>query len=237
MIGLGTIINIACILAGGFIGLLAGKKLSERFQSTLNMATGVSVLFIGISGALEGLLSVEGSGIISGRAMFLTLCLTVGALLGEILNIEDGLERFGEWLKLKTGNAGDAGFVNAFVTASLTVSIGAMAIMGSLQDGITGNYSILATKGVLDLVVILLMTGAMGKGCIFSAIPVGVVEGGLTLLARLISPILTDAAVANISCVGSVLIFCIGVNLMWGKKVRVANLLPAVLLAAAAAYL
>lgn len=237
MIGLGTIINMACILAGGFIGLLAGKKLSERFQSTLNMATGVSVLFIGISGALEGLLSVEGSGIISGRAMFLTLCLTVGALLGEILNIEDGLERFGEWLKLKTGNAGDAGFVNAFVTASLTVSIGAMAIMGSLQDGITGNYSILATKGVLDLVVILLMTGAMGKGCIFSAIPVGVVEGGLTLLARLISPILTDAAVANISCVGSVLIFCIGVNLMWGKKVRVANLLPAVLLAAAAAYL
>lgn len=237
MIGLGTIINVACILAGGFIGLLAGKKLSERFQSTLNMATGVSVLFIGISGALEGLLSVEGSGIVSGRAMFLTLCLTIGALLGEILNIEDGLERFGEWLKLKTGNAGDAGFVNAFVTASLTVSIGAMAIMGSLQDGITGNYSILATKGVLDLVVILLMTGAMGKGCIFSAIPVGVVEGGLTLLARLISPILTDAAVANISCVGSVLIFCIGVNLMWGKKVRVANLLPAVLLAAAAAYL
>jgi len=237
MIGLGTIINMICILAGGLIGLFAGKKLSERFQSTLNMATGVSVLFIGISGALEGLLSVEGSSIVSGRAMFLTLCLTIGALLGEILNLEDALERFGEWLKRKTGNAEDAGFVNAFVTASLTVSIGAMAIMGALQDGISGKYDILATKGVLDLVIILLMTGALGKGCIFSAIPVGIMEGGLTLLARFISPILTDAAVANISCVGSVLIFCIGVNLMWGKKVRVANLLPAVLLAAIAAYL
>jgi uncharacterized membrane protein YqgA involved in biofilm formation len=127
--------------------------------------------------------------------------------------------------------------VDAFVTASLTVCIGAMAIVGSIEDGIFGDYSILATKAVLDLIIIPVMTCAMGKGCIFSAIPVGILQGSVTLLSRLIRPLMTDAAMANLSTVGSILIFCVGLNLVWGKKVRVANLLPSIVIAVIAAFL
>ena len=151
--------------------------------------------------------------------------------------IEKGFERFGEWLKEKTGNSGDAQFVNAFVTTSLTVCIGAMAIVGAIQDGILGDYSTLAVKSVLDFIIVAVMTSSMGKGCAFSAIPVFAFEGSITLLARLIAPIMTDMAIAYLSLIGSILIFCVGVNLVWGKKVRVANMLPAVLLAVLAAYL
>ena len=157
--------------------------------------------------------------------------------MGELIGIEKGFEYFGEWLKVKTGNSGDAGFVNAFVTTSLTVCIGAMAIVGAIQDGILGDYSTLAVKAVLDLIIVAVMTSSMGKGCVFSAIPVFLFEGAITLLARLVSPIMTDMAIAYLSLIGSILIFCVGVNLVWGKKLRVANMLPAVLLAIGAAYL
>lgn len=135
------------------------------------------------------------------------------------------------------GNSGDSQFVNAFVTASLTVCIGAMAIVGAIQDGISGDYSTLAVKAVLDFIIVAVMTSSLGKGCVFSAIPVFLFEGAVTLLARLISPVMTETAAAYLSLIGSVLIFCVGLNLVWGKKVRVANMLPAVLFAVAAAYL
>ena len=160
-----------------------------------------------------------------------------GALALSLLNIEGAFERFGEWLKVKTGNARDKGFVNAFVTASLTVCIGAMAIVGSIQDGILGDYSILAAKAVLDLIIIMVMTCSLGRGAVFSAIPVAVFQGSITLLAGLVKPIMTAAALANLSLVGNVLIFCVGINLVWGKKIRVANLLPAVVVAVIAAFL
>ena len=169
--------------------------------------------------------------------MMMIICLTLGGLIGEILNLERLLERFGEWLKLKTGNAKDPGFVNGFLTASLTVCIGAMAIMGAIQDGLTGDWSTLGAKTVLDLIIIMVMTCSLGRGCVFSAIPVFLWEGSLTLLAQGIRPLMTEAALANLSLVGNVLIFCVGINLIWGKKIRVANLLPAVILAAAAAFL
>lgn len=127
--------------------------------------------------------------------------------------------------------------MNAFVTASLTVSIGAMAIVGAIQDGLLGDYSTLAVKSVLDFIIVAVMTSSLGKGAIFSAIPVFVFEGAITLLARLVSPIMTPTAVAYLSLIGSTLIFCIGINLVWGKKLKVANMLPAVLLAILAAYL
>jgi len=236
MIGVGTIINVAAILLGGLFGRLFGRFLSERYQDTLNKACGVCVLFIGIAGALEGMMAVQGQSLTSGRSMLVVSCLALGALLGEFLNLEDKIERFGEWLKMKSGNAGEKSFVEGFVTASLTVSIGAMAIVGSIEDGIFGDYSILATKAVLDLIIILVMTCSMGKGCAFSAIPVAVFQGGMTLLARLIRPLMTAAALANISLIGSILIFCVGLNLVWGKKVRVANLLPGIVLAVAFAF-
>ena len=139
--------------------------------------------------------------------------------------------------KKKTGNARDAAFVEGFVTASLTVCIGAMAIVGAINDGIYGDYSVLLTKSILDFIIIIVMAASLGKGTIFSAIPVALLQGSITALSRLILPIMTDAALHNLSLVGSILIFCVGVNLVWGRMIRVANLLPAIPLAIAAAFL
>lgn len=210
---------------------------SIRQQESLNKACGVSVLFIGIAGVMEGMLAIQDGSISSGKSMLLVLCLAIGTVIGELLGIGHGFECFGEWLKRKTGNSSDAAFVNAFLTASLTVSIGAMAIVGSIQDGLLHDYSTLAVKSVLDFIIIAVMTSSMGKGCAFSAIPVFVFEGGITLLAGLLSLIMTELALDYLSLVGSALIFCIGVNLIWGKKLSVANMLPAVILAVVAAYL
>ena len=231
----GTIINTAAIVAGGLCGHLFGRILKDRHQETLTMACGIGTLFLGIAGAMNYMLHHDL--LPGGGSMLLVACLALGGLIGEILNIERWFERFGEWLKMKTGNAKDRQFVNGFVTASLTVCIGAMAIMGSIQDGISGDWSTLGAKSVLDLVIVMVMTCSMGKGCAFSAVPVFLWEGGLTLLASVIRPILTETALAYLSLVGSVLIFCVGINLVWGKKVRVANLLPAVILAVVAAFL
>lgn len=237
MPGMGTIINTAAILAGGLFGSLFGRFLSENAQDTLTKVCGVSTLFIALAGALEKMLAVENGVIVSGGTMLIIGCLAIGAFVGELLNIEDAFERFGQWLKVRTGNARDKGFVDAFVSASLTVCIGAMAIVGSIQDGIAGDYSILATKAILDLIIIMVMTCSMGRGCVFSAIPVAMLQGSITALAGLVKPLMTDAALANLSLVGNVLIFCVGINLVWGKKIRVANLLPAVVVAVIAAFL
>ena len=168
MIGFGTLINSGSIVAGGFIGHSAGKLFNAEQQESLNKACGISVLFIATAGAMEGMLKIDGSKISSGKSMLVVLCLALGTIIGELIGIEQGFENFGEWLKQKTGNSGDKGFVNAFVTTSLTVSSG---------------------------------------------------------------------AIAYLSLIGSVLIFCIGINLVWGKKLNVANMLPAVILAILAAYL
>ena len=204
MTGLGTVINSAGIIAGGLVGHFTGKLFKEEQQEALNKACGISVLFIAIAGAMEGMLRIEGDTITSGKSMLVVLCLAAGTVIGELAGIENGFERFGEGLKHKTGNSGDSGFVNAFVTSSLTVCIGAMAIVGAIQDGMLNDYSTLMVKTVLDFIIIAVMT---------------------------------KTAVSYLSLIGSVLIFCVGVNLVWGKKVRVANMLPAVVLAILAAYL
>ncbi len=237
MIGLGTIINCAAIIVGGVFGLLFGKLLKERVQETLQKANGICVLFIGIAGAMEGMLRLSGSTLSSGKSMLIIASLALGAFVGELINIEHWVERFGEWLKIKTGNAKDKDFVNGFVTASLTVCIGAMAVVGSIKDGIEGDISILTTKAILDLIIVMVMTCSLGKGCIFSAIPVAVFQGTITALARLIKPLMTEAASANLSLIGSVLIFCVGVNLVWGKKIKVANLLPSLVFADAISFI
>lgn len=237
MIGLGTIINTAAIIVGGLIGHFTGKLFKQEQQTAVNKACGISVMFIAIAGAMQGMLNIDGGSIVSGKSMLVVLCLAIGTITGELIGIEKGFERFGEWLKKKTGNSGDKQFVNAFVTASLTVCIGAMAIVGAIQDGILGDYSTLAVKSVLDLIIIAVMTSSLGKGCAFSAIPVLVFEGSITLLARIVSPVMTDMAIDYLSLIGSVLIFCVGVNLVRGKTIRVANMLPAVILAVIAAYI
>ncbi len=237
MIGLGTLINMGAILLGGFLGMFLGRSVKVRYQDILMMAVGICVLMLGIGGTMEKMLSITDGGLTSGGSMMLILTMAVGALVGEWMNIEEKMEHFGIWLKQKTGSSGDHAFVDAFVTASLTVCIGAMAVVGAIRDGISGDYSILAAKAILDMIIIFVMTASMGKGCIFSAIPVGIFQGVLTLLAWLIEPLMTEAALANLSFVGSVLIFCVGLNLVWGKRVKVANLLPAMLFAILWAFL
>lgn len=237
MAGLGTLINVAGILAGGLAGLVFGKRIEKRYQDGLMTANGICVLFLGIGGTMEKMISLENGVLKGGGTMMMIGSLAVGAVIGEWMNIEKHMEEFGVWLKVKTKSQGDTGFVDGFVTASLTVCIGAMAVVGSIQDGIYGDCSVLAAKAVLDMIIILVMTASMGKGCMFSAIPVAAFQGSITLLARLVEPFMTEPALNNLSFVGSVLIFCVGLNLVWGKKVRVANLLPAIVIAAAWAFL
>ena len=231
MIGLGTIINTAAIILGGIAGGLFGKRLTERYQDTLMKACGLCVIFLGIAGALEKMFTVQNGSIVSGGTMMMIASFAIGSLAGEWINIEHHMNRFGEWLKVKSGNSKDKIFVDAFVTASLTVCVGAMAIVGSIQDGILGDYNILLMKAILDFVIICVMTASMGKGCAFSAIPVALFQGSITLLARGIEPIMTKPALNNLSLVGSMLIFCVGVNLVWEKKFKVANMLPAIVVA------
>ena len=233
MPGLGTLINAGLIIVGGLVGLLVGKKMPQRVQNTLLSAMGISVMFLAVGGVMANMLVIEDGALNTQGTMLMILSLALGAVAGELINIEDRLEQFGDWLKKKTGNASDNRFTGAFVDASLTVCIGAMAIIGAINDGIYGDHTVLITKGILDCVIILVMTGSLGKGCIFSAIPVAIWQGLVTVLARLLQPIMTDAALSNLSLVGSVLIFCVGVNLTFGKKIRVANLLPAVVFAVA----
>ncbi|WP_204214483.1 DUF554 domain-containing protein [Collinsella sp. An2] len=237
MIGLGTLINVALIVVGGVVGLLGGRLFTPSLQDTLMKATGVSVVFVGLAGALAGMLSLQDGVLVSGGSMMIVASFALGSLVGELIDLDGRFERLGEWLKRKTGSEGDNQFVNGFVTASLTVCIGAMAIVGSIQDGIAGDWSTLALKGALDCLIVCVMTASLGRGCIFSALPVGVFQGVITLLARLVQPLMTDAALANLSLVGSILIFCVGVNLIWGKMFKPANMLPAVVVAVALAFI
>ena len=207
MTGLGTIVNGAAVAAGGLAGHFLGKLFRQEQQEALTAVCGISVMFIAVAGAMQGMLSIDGDKLVSGRSMLVVLCLAVGAIVGELLGIEKGFVKFGEWLKRISGNSKEPTFVNAFVTASLTVCIGAMAIVGAIQDGVSGDSSTLFVKSVLDLIIIAVMTSSLGKGCIFSAIPVVLFEGAITLLARLIAPVLTELAVSYLSMIGSVLIF------------------------------
>ena len=236
MIGLGTILNVAAILIGGMIGLIFSRAISPRYQETLMQAIGVCVIFVGIGGAVEGMMTVTADGLQSGGTMMIVISYAIGSLVGEWINLEERIEQFGKWLKVKTGNAKEKRFVDAFVTASLTVCIGAMAIVGSIQDGLSGDYSTLALKAILDMVIICVMSASMGRGCLFSALPVGILQGTVTLLARAIQPVMTDAALANLSLTGSILIFCVGVNLLWEKKLKVANMLPSIVVAVLCAF-
>ena len=155
------------------------------------MACGVCVIFLGTAGAMEKMLSAAADGTISSvGTMTLIASLVLGALIGEIINIEAAMERFGTWLRKVSHSEGDGGFVGGFVNASLTVCVGAMAVVGSIQDGILGDHSTLFAKAVLDLIIVMVMTAASGKGCIFSAIPVAIFQGTITALSNLLEDVM-----------------------------------------------
>ncbi len=227
MKGLGTIINVLCVIGGGLIGMVFGNKIRSRIRETLITINGIAIMIMAAGGVMAKMIHIENGELTTSGTIMMILSLSIGAIIGESLNIEDKIVRFGEWLKIKTGSEKD----NAFVTSSCTVCIGAMAIVGAMQDGISGDYSTLLVKGLLDAIIICVMTASMGKGCIFSAIPIAILQGSVTVLSMFIGGFMSESALNNLSYVGNVLIFCVGLNLIREEKVRVANLLPSILAA------
>ena len=205
--GLGTLINVAGIIVGGLIGLFGGKFLSEKMRRLLMDACALAVIFLGADGALKNL-----------NAMLLIASLIGGGLLGEIIDIDGKFERLGIFLRNRFGGDGDTKFVDAFVTASLTVCVGAMAVVGAINDALLGDAKVLIAKAALDSIIILVMTTTLGKGCIFSFVSVGIFQGAITFCAGFLEPFMTEVALANLSGVGNVLIFAIGLNLLLPEK-------------------
>jgi len=233
MFGLGTIVNVGAIILGGLIGLLFRGGLKEHYQTGVIRAMGLCTVFIGASGALPGMLVVENgalTGVSSKETLGMILALALGTLIGEWIDFDGRLETLGAWLKEKATRGNDSRFIEGFVTASLTVCIGAMAIVGSIEDGLLGDPSTLFTKSILDFIIVIIFASTYGKGAIFSALPVGVLQGSVTLLAGFLAPVFSPEVIANLSCLGSILIFCVGSNLAFQAKFRVANMLPALVL-------
>jgi len=210
--------------------------LKQQLLDTLMVAMSACIIFIGIAGAVQESLVFDGQKFALTNLMMLVVTFIIGTVIGEFIDLDKKLEDFGAWLRVKTKNEGEGGFTQAFLTASFTVCIGAMAIIGSIKDA-TGDPSILIAKAMMDGIVVMIMTTTLGKGCIYSAIPVGIVQGLVTLLAIFISPWLTNQALSNISLTGSIMIFLIGVSLLTGKHFRIANMLPTLVVAALWAWL
>lgn len=229
MFGLGTLINTGAVVAGGVLGVTLKKGIPENCKDILMQACGVSTIFIGIGGVLSKMLVVDNGSVGTQGTMLLIFSLVIGGLIGALLRVEDRLENAGEWLKRKLHNENDNQFVEGFVTATLVICIGAMAIVGSIEDGLTGNYSTLTAKAVLDFVIVAIFASTLGKGVIFSAIPIFLYQGGITCIAAAFGNIVSPELINSMSYVGSALIFCVGVNVAFGKKFAVGNMLPAVL--------
>lgn len=233
MRGLGTVINVALLIFGGLCGLLFGKKLNERIKDTLLSVNAVAIMMLAVGGVMQNMLSLSDGKLSTGGTVMMIVSLTLGGLIGETININALVDKFGEWLKIKSHSTGDDSFVSAFVSASCTACIGAMAVIGSINDGVSGDCSVLIAKAILDAVIICVMTASQGKGCIFSAVPVAIFQGVITIIAVFVGGFMTDLALSYLSYVGNVLIFCVGLNLIRKKQIRVANLLPSLVIAVA----
>lgn len=233
MIGLGTFINCALVLLGGAAGLLFGRAIKEEVQHVMTVACGLSSAFIGASGTLARMLVPQNGALGTKGAMLLVISLVVGGMAGAMLDIEGKLERLGLWLRRKSHSEGDSRFMDGFTSAAFTICIGAMAIIGPMNDALYHDYSLLITKGILDCIIVMALSASLGRGAVFSVVPLFLFQGAMTLLACLIGPLLSEAALSNLSCVGNSLIFCVGVNLMFGTKLPVANLLPSLVVACA----
>lgn len=233
MRGLGTVINVALLIFGGLCGLLFGKKLNERIKDTLLSVNAVAIMMLAVGGVMQNMLSLSDGKLSTGGTVMMIVSLTLGGLIGETININALVDKFGEWLRIKSHSTGDDSFVSAFVSASCTVCIGAMAVIGSINDGVSGDCSVLIAKAILDAVIICVMTASQGKGCIFSAVPVAIFQGVITIIAVFVGGFMADLALSYLSYVGNVLIFCVGLNLIRKKQIRVANLLPSLVIAVA----
>ena len=218
---LGTIVNAGAILAGGLLGLLLKKGLPQKLSDAIMQGVGLIVLYIGISGALKG-----------SNTLVATLSMVVGGVIETLLDLDGLLNRFAHGLEqklLKNGGEGST-FGEGFVTATLLFCVGAMAVVGALNDGLTGDHEVLFTKAMLDGVSSIVFASALGAGVLLSAAPVFLYQGAITLLATVLSPVLSEAVVAEMTCVGSLLIAAIGLNMLKITNIKVMNFILAIFL-------
>lgn len=216
---LGTIVNAAAILAGGTIGLLLKKGLPERVSNGIMQGLGLVCLYIGISGSLEGQ-----------NALIATISIVIGGAIGMFLDFDGRFTRLICNVESKFHKSGDCDstFGEGFVTATLLFCVGAMAVVGSLNSGLTGNHEVLFTKSLLDGVSAVVFASTLGAGVLFSAATVFVYQGAITLLAQFVAPVLSTSTVAEMTCVGSLLIIGIGLNLLKITKIKVMDFILAV---------
>ena len=235
MVGTGTLINVVTVLVGGMMGTLLGARLPERVRETIMHGLGLLTIVIGVQLSFEtdNILIVLGG-------------LLLGGITGELLHIEGRINQLGRWLEHKTTRVGsrpasdppqDAArpgtsrFSRAFLTASLVFCVGPMTILGSIQDGLTGDYTLLAIKATLDGFASLAFASTLGPGVIFAALTVLAYQGALTLGAGWASAVLTDPMVAEMTATGGVLMLALGLGLLEIKQIRAGNLLPAIVVA------
>lgn len=216
---LGVWANFFAVVAGGLLGNLLKGGIKEKYSQTVNMGLALCVLLIGMSGALK-----------TQDMLLVIVSVVIGSLLGELLRIEDGLDRLGNWAQKKFAK-GDAGFANGFVNATLLFCVGAMAVVGSLEAGLSGKADTLLAKSALDGVSSIIFASSFGIGVVFSAIPLTIYQGGIALLAGVLAPLLTDALINEMSAVGSILIIALSLNMLGvtRERIRVGNMLPAIL--------
>ena len=223
---LGVIINTLTVVLGSTVGMLFSKFISEKYTSAIMTAIGLCTLYIGFDGALAG-----------ENTLVLILSLVIGTALGTPLGIDDGISKLGSFIEKKFKNTDKkASVAQGFVTSSLLFCIGSMTIVGSLNAGISGDNTLLLIKSVLDLISSCVLASSMGIGVLCSAIFVFVFQGGLVMLAGLIGPFLSASAQAELICTGSVMIIALGLNLIGVTKIKVANMLPALVLAPMLSY-
>ena len=225
----GTIMNTVAVVTGGIAGLCLKNGMKQKTQDILMQACGVATIFIGASGSLAKMLVIQDDSLTTTGTMLLIFSLVLGGMFGEFLDIESKMDLLGEKIKQAVKAQNDNHFVEGFVNTSLIICVGAMAIVGSIQDGISGDYSMLAAKAVLDFVIVLIFAATCGVGAVFSAIPILIYQGSITLLASFFGSFVSEAIISDLSFVGSALIFCVGVNIAFGKKFKVGNMLPALI--------
>lgn len=224
MIGLGTIVNAVGIFVGAVLGLIFKKGLPKKWQETMMSGIAICIIVIGVQMALK-----------TNNIVIVIFSIVIGSILGEIIDIEAGMNRIGEVLgkRIAGSNKSVAAEIAAgFVNASVLFCSGAMAIVGSIQDGLLGDHATLFAKATLDALISLVLTANLGVGVALSALSVGVYQGAITMLAGFIGPYITDAMLAEITGSGGVMIMAIGTNMLYLTKIRIGNMIPAMLVAA-----
>ena len=213
---LGTIVNAVAIILGSILGLTFKGGIGDSYKETVMNAVGLAILLIGIIGAIK-----------TQDLLLLIFSLVIGSLIGEFLNVEGKLDRFGDYIESKVSSK-EGSISKGFVTASLLYCVGSMSIVGALESGLMGNHQTLFAKSVLDGIISIIFASTLGVGVLLSSISVFIYQGAITIAASLIKTLLTDSLILEVSAVGSVLIMALGINMLEIKKIKVGNMLPAI---------